>query len=69
MSEVTEMFQGMKDMRKALRAKYGRNCPECVRLLPKANPSILLPQQSCRIHKFKDPRPELTQDDYDKVNT
>lgn len=69
MSESIDLCRGMKDFKKALRAKYGIECPECKRLLPKANATILLPQQRCRIHKYVDPRPELTQEDYDKVKT
>lgn len=65
MSEVAEMYQGMRDFKKLLRATYGKPCPECQRLLPRANPTILLPQQRCRIHKWRDPRPELTQSEYD----
>ena len=38
-------------------------CPVCVAKLPKAHPSILLPQQVCKIHGFRDPRPRLTQGD------
>ena len=53
------MFGAIKDHKKRLRAKYGAPCPECQRLLPKAHPSILLPQQVCRIHKYRDPRPAL----------
>lgn len=67
MSEVAEMYQGLKDFKKRLRAHYGVKCPECVRLLPKANATILLPQQRCRIHGFRDARPELTQEDYDSL--
>lgn len=67
MSEVAEMYRGMQDLRKLLRATYGVPCPECQRLLPKANPTILLPRQACRIHRYRDPRPELNQADYDAL--
>lgn len=64
MSDVAEMYQGMRDHKKRLRAKYGEPCPECVRLLPRASPTILLPQQRCRIHGYRDPREELTDQEY-----
>lgn len=67
MSEVAEIYQGMKDHKKHLRAKYGVNCPECVRLLPRANPTILLPGQRCKIHKYTDPRDELTDQQWSDV--
>ena len=60
MSDVGEMYTAMRAHKQRLRAKYGQPCPACVRLLPRAHPSILLPQQVCRIHKYRDPRPELT---------
>ena len=64
MSDMAEVFQGMKEHRKALREKYGVKCPECVTKLPRANPTILLPQQRCRIHGYRDPRPELTNEEW-----
>ena len=67
MSEMCEVFRAMKDHKKRLREKYGAPCPECKRLLPKASPSILLPQQMCRIHKYRDPRPDLTEEEWSKV--
>jgi len=68
MSECAEMFSCHAELRKLLRARYGKPCPECVRLLPKAHPTILLPRQRCRIHKYHDLRPELTQADYDALS-
>jgi hypothetical protein len=59
-SELGEIFSAHGDLRKARRKLFGINCPECVRLLPKAHPTILLPQQRCRIHGYRDPRPHLT---------
>jgi hypothetical protein len=53
------MFRDMNDHRKALRAKFGVNCPQCAIKRPKAHPSILLPQQRCRVDGYVDPRPEL----------
>ena len=67
MSEMADVFGAMKDHKKRLRAKYGVPCPECQRRLPKANPSILLPQQMCRIHKYRDPRPELTNEQWSQA--
>ncbi|WP_449103590.1 hypothetical protein [Pseudomonas veronii] len=64
MSDVAEMHGAIKDHKKRLRATYGVPCPECQRLLPRANPSILLPQQTCRIHRYKDQRPDLTDEQW-----
>ena len=67
MSEMVEIFGATKDHKKRLRAKYGSPCPDCQRLLPKAHPSVLLPQQVCRIHGYRDPRPELTQEQWSQA--
>jgi hypothetical protein len=67
MGDMGEIFGAHRELKKQLRARYGQPCPECVRKLPKAHPSILLPQQVCRIHRYRDPRPELTQADYDAL--
>ncbi|MAK55456.1 MAG: hypothetical protein CML17_06395 [Pusillimonas sp.] len=67
MSETGEIFNAMRDHKKALRAKYGVNCPQCAIKRPKAHPSILLPQQRCRVDGYRDPRPELTDQQYQDV--
>ncbi len=64
MSDAVEWYHDMRDHRKALRAKYGKDCPECKRNHPRANPSILLPQQRCRVDGHVDPRPELTDEEW-----
>lgn len=67
MSETAEIFGATKDHKKALRAKFGINCPQCAIKRPKAHPTILLPQQRCRVDGYIDPRPELTQEQYESV--
>ena len=67
MSEIGEMYGMHADLRKARRKLFGVDCPECVRMLPKACPTILLPQQRCRIHKYRDPRPQLTESQEEQV--
>jgi len=58
MGDMGDDFRHFREQKKAARDKFGVNCPECVRLLPKAHPSILLPSQRCKIHKYyRDPRP------------
>jgi hypothetical protein len=64
MGDMGDDFKALEAHHKALRAKYGVACPECVRRLPKAHPKILLPQAYCRMHKYRDPRPELTNEEW-----
>jgi hypothetical protein len=67
-SDMIDDFRALKSHRQQVRKVFGKPCPICVDTLPKANPSILLPQQMCRIHHFRDPRPELGQADYDSLD-
>ena len=62
MGDVGDSFNAVRDERKRLRAKYGINCPVCTVKLPKAYPSILLPQQKCKVCKYRDPRPRIADD-------
>ena len=56
MGDVGDVFNALKAAKKAIRGKYAVACPECQAKLPKASPSMLLPQQICKIHKYRDPR-------------
>lgn len=63
-SDYGDLCRDIKSARREKRAKHGVPCPKCVELLPKANPSILLPQQRCRIHGYKDPRARTFETEY-----
>lgn len=60
MSEYGELCHDMRDLRKARRAAFGVNCPQCKIKRPRAHPTILLPQQRCKVDGYRDPRPRLT---------
>ena len=62
-----EVWTAWRNDTRLLRAMFGVPCPECVSKLPRAQPSVLLPQQICRIHKHRDSRPALTNDDRRKA--
>lgn len=63
-SDYGDLCRDIRDARRDARLKHGVPCPECVRLLPKANPTILLPSQRCKIHKYRDPRPRTHETEY-----
>lgn len=69
MSDMVEMFRGMKEARKMLRDRYGVPCPRCREEQPLRQATILKPGDRCRVHRpaYVDPRPTLTQDDYDAI--
>lgn len=57
MSDYGDQCRELREAKKEARARFGVPCPVCQEKLPKADPSILLPQQTCKIHKYRDPRP------------
>ena len=63
-SEYGQLCKDIREARKDIRAKHGVPCPVCVEKLPKACPSILLPQQKCKIHGYRDPRPRTNETSY-----
>ena len=56
MGDMGDIYDAMRDDRRERRAKFGVECPECKRLRPKANASILLPGQRCKVDGYRDPR-------------
>lgn len=67
MSDTIDAYRDLKEHHRQVRAKFGTPCPVCVEKLPRAHPKILLPQQVCRMHGYRDPRPALTQQDFDAL--
>lgn len=64
MSDYGDMCREIREARRDARAKHGVPCPICVEKLPKAQPSILLPEQRCRIHGYRDPRQRTRDTEY-----
>lgn len=62
MGDVGDDFRAWREANRAMRARYGVACPQCKRGRPRAHPSILLPQQRCRVDGYRDPRPRLNAD-------
>lgn len=67
MSDTIDDYKAMDAHRKALRVKYGINCPRCAEKRPKAHATILMPQQRCRVDGYVDPRPDLTDEEWASV--
>jgi hypothetical protein len=67
--DLGDLFRDLRDTKREMRARFGVPCPECVAKLPKACPSILLPQQTCRIHRYRDPRSRTDESSYLKKGT
>jgi len=56
MSDYGELCRDLRDDKRERRKLYGVECPECKRLRPKTNASILLPAQRCKVDGYRDPR-------------
>lgn len=61
MGDEGEFWRDVNEARKELRAAHGMNCPRCPMVQPKRTPTILLPQQRCRVCGYRDPRPRTDQ--------
>ncbi len=64
MSDYGEFCRDLREARREARTKHGVPCPVCIQKLPKACPTILLPQQVCRIHGYRDPRARTPDTEY-----
>lgn len=60
MGDMGDAFKEYREAKRELLAKHGVDCQRCAIARPKACPSILLPQQQCRVDGYRDPRPALT---------
>lgn len=63
-SDYGELCHDIRAARKAAREKYGKPCPVCEKERPRACPSILLPEQRCKIDGYRDPRPRTPATEY-----
>ena len=61
MAELSEFWRDVKESSKEFKAVHGIPCPECQRLQPKRNPTILLPQQQCKVDGYRDPRQRINE--------
>jgi hypothetical protein len=56
MGDMGDDFNAWRESKRQARQKYGVPCEDCIRLLPKASPSILMPGQKCSMHPFRAPQ-------------
>ena len=59
MGDMADDFRALKEHRREQRKTYGVDCPNCRKVQPKRIPTILLPQQRCRVCGYRDPRPSI----------
>lgn len=63
MGDVGDYWRDVEHDRKEMRRRFGIECPECKRLQPRRDATILLPQQRCRVDGYRDPRPRIQRDE------
>lgn len=56
MGDMGDYYNDLKDYKREQRQKYGVKCPQCTIARPKADASILLPGQRCKVDGYRDPR-------------
>lgn len=65
MGDMGDDFRAMRDHKKRVREKFGIECPECKVKRPRACATILLPRQRCKVDGYRDPRPRLTDKEWE----
>lgn len=68
-SDYGDMCREIKDARREARSKHGVPCPRCAGVRPKAHPSILLPEQRCKVDGYRDPRQRTRETEYLTLTT
>jgi len=56
MGDMREYWNDYKEHKRQLRERLGVECPKCRIVQPKRIPTILLPQQRCKVCGYVDPR-------------
>jgi hypothetical protein len=56
MIDYGDLCRDLREAKREARAKHGVPCPCCAEARPKAHPSILLPEQRCKVDGYRDPR-------------
>lgn len=64
---MSDMSHSIREHTKRIRAAFGIKCPKCREKQPKREPTILLPQQRCKVDGYRDERPELTSEQHQSV--
>ncbi len=64
MGDMIDMWRDLKEHRREMRAALGVPCPNCPIKQPRREPTILLPQQRCKVDGYRDPRPESVIDEW-----
>lgn len=56
MGDVGDDFRAMREYMRERKARLGVDCPRCPVVQPKRIPTVLLPQQKCKVCGYRDPR-------------
>jgi hypothetical protein len=67
MGDMGDLYRDWGAGKKAMRDKYGVDCPQCRAKQPKRTPTILLPGQRCKVDGYRDPRPRVSDEEFEAV--
>ena len=56
MSDYGDFCREQREWKRKRKKELGKSCPHCNDIQPKRIPSILLPQQTCKVCGYKDTR-------------
>jgi len=56
MSEYGEMCRDIREANREAKALFGIPCEGCKKKLPKAEPTIMMPQRKCKVCGYQDYR-------------
>jgi rRNA maturation endonuclease Nob1 len=57
MGDMRDDFKALDAVLKAERQRLRVSCPGCPKVRPKATPTLLMPQQRCKVCGHRDERP------------
>jgi hypothetical protein len=67
MGDMGDLYRDWNAGKKSMRDKHGVDCPQCRVKQPTRTPTILLPGQRCKVDGYRDPRPRLSDEEFESV--
>ena len=62
-----ERHKALRKAKQELKRRLAVPCPHCAVVQVGPPPRMLLPQELCKVHGYRDPRPRRPEDDYQLI--
>ena len=59
-----ERHKALRKAKQEMKRRLGVACPHCAAMPKGPPPRVLMPQELCTTHNYRDPRPRLPENDY-----